>query len=563
MVYRAAQFVLVASLLMVLVACAPAQAPGSQPAASEAPKPAASKRTAVALLKSDLAALRPSVDSTSNRVFELMHAGFARLDPQGEVHAQLAEAVPTLENGLWKVFPDGRMETTWKIRTDARWHDGTPVTSDDFLFGTRAEQDREIPWRVDDGFQSIAGIEAPDTSTVTVQWRRTYILADAMTGSAERLLPEHLLEQAYLGDKGSFLAQPYWTTQFVGAGPYKVKQFVPGSGVVLEAFEHYVLGRPKLDEIEVKFIASSTTLAANLLAGAVELTLGTTLSPDEAVNLRDQWRDGVLHRGSYRYGGGVGIAAQSINPTPAIVGNLQFRRAMLHAIDRQALVDTIMAGMTEISPTIYPLSLEGIESSVVSYAYDPRRAAELIEGLGYRRGAADGVYQDASGQKLSIPLWAIEEEQERVKSMLAAADDWKRLGIDVQPFIVPAQQNDLEYLYTYPAFFTRGTGGGVIDLQRRLHSTGVPLPANGFRGNNLSRYMSPELDALIETFFATIPKQERTQALGRVVHHVTDQVVGLGLFYQADITMINNRLANVTPSTFFARGWDAHLWDAR
>ncbi|HEY3117215.1 MAG TPA: hypothetical protein VGK54_10785 [Chloroflexota bacterium] len=49
-------------------------------------------------------------------------------DGQGVLHAQLAEAVPSLENGLWRLFPDGRMETTWRIREAAEWHDGTPVT---------------------------------------------------------------------------------------------------------------------------------------------------------------------------------------------------------------------------------------------------------------------------------------------------------------------------------------------------------------------------------------------------------------------------------------------------
>ena len=57
----------------------------------------------------------------------------------------LAEAIPSFENGLWKVFPDGQMETTWKIREGARWHDGTPFTSGDVLFTSKLEQDKELP----------------------------------------------------------------------------------------------------------------------------------------------------------------------------------------------------------------------------------------------------------------------------------------------------------------------------------------------------------------------------------------------------------------------------------
>jgi hypothetical protein len=53
---------------------------------------------------------------------ELAHAGLTHVDPQGKRVAKLAEAVPAIENGLWQVMPDGRMQTTWKLRESARWH---------------------------------------------------------------------------------------------------------------------------------------------------------------------------------------------------------------------------------------------------------------------------------------------------------------------------------------------------------------------------------------------------------------------------------------------------------
>src|SRR5205809_6327317 len=50
----------------------------------------------------------------------LVHVGLVTLDDQNQLRPVLAEAVPSIENGLWKVFPDGRMETTWKLRSNAR-----------------------------------------------------------------------------------------------------------------------------------------------------------------------------------------------------------------------------------------------------------------------------------------------------------------------------------------------------------------------------------------------------------------------------------------------------------
>ena len=60
----------------------------------------------------------------------LVHADLYREDTAGTMYPVLAEAVPTAENGLWNLLPDGRMETTWRIRENARWHDGQPITPD-------------------------------------------------------------------------------------------------------------------------------------------------------------------------------------------------------------------------------------------------------------------------------------------------------------------------------------------------------------------------------------------------------------------------------------------------
>ena len=66
-------------------------------------------------------------------------------DTSGDSRALIAETVPSVENGLWRLFPDGKMETTWKIREGAKWHDGAPITTEDLLFTAKLDQDRNMP----------------------------------------------------------------------------------------------------------------------------------------------------------------------------------------------------------------------------------------------------------------------------------------------------------------------------------------------------------------------------------------------------------------------------------
>src|SRR5207245_265877 len=194
---------------------------------------------------------------------QMLAVTLADLDASGGLRPMLAESVPSIENGLWKVFPDGRMETTWKIRPGARWHDGTPFTSDDLLFTARLFQDPDLTLQRIAGYTYVERLEAPDPQTVTVLWKQPFIEADALFIVPP--LPKALLEKPYADDKANFHLLPYWSDEFTGTGPYRVQQWVKDSHLILQAHDGYALGRPKIDEIEVRLIPDENTFIANIL----------------------------------------------------------------------------------------------------------------------------------------------------------------------------------------------------------------------------------------------------------------------------------------------------------
>jgi peptide/nickel transport system substrate-binding protein len=445
-----------AATCVALSACAPARSDAPGLAAGQDTRPAAVKRFSAAI-RGDPHTLYQKLNPRSNipgidDLERLVNSGLTVPDADGRLQARLAEAVPTIENGLWQVFPDGRMETTWRIREGARWQDGRPFTTDDLVFTAQVSRDPEIPVFGHLAYASIETVEAADARTMTVRWRRPYIDADGMFawggsgggGGFALAFPKHLLEAVYAEDKEHFIEHPYWSYDFVGTGPYKIKDWQRGSHLVFEANDLYLLGRPKIDEIRVKFIPDPNTLGANILAGEVDLTLGGRISTEWAMNVRDQWRDGALEM-SYR--SMLQIYPQFINPTPAIVGDLQFRRAMVHAIDRQQMVDTLQFGLTSVGHTfISPREREyaDIEGSIVKYEYDPRRGGQMIEALGYTRGP-DGFFRDRNGQKLVVQARTSQGDDLQEKSMYAASDDWTRLGVEVERhLVVPQRASDAE-----------------------------------------------------------------------------------------------------------------------
>jgi len=134
----------------------------------------------------------------------LVAAGLAR-EGEGVLRAEVAEAVPSLENGLWKVLPDGRMETTWKIKVGAEWHDGTPFTSADLAFVAQVVRDKELPIFTNVMYDFIDGVETPDARTLTIKWRSTYIDADTMFTTSAVPFAKHRLEKAYVETKETFI----------------------------------------------------------------------------------------------------------------------------------------------------------------------------------------------------------------------------------------------------------------------------------------------------------------------------------------------------------------------
>src|SRR5439155_716418 len=131
-------------------------------------------------------------------------------------------------------------------------------------------------------------------------------------------MPRHLLEPTYLEGKVKLFESPYWLGGFIGTGPYKLRTWTQGSGVLLQANESYVLGKPKIDTIEVKYITDPNTLISNLLAGSVDLTLGYGVSLESALLLKSQWTDGRVEMAP---NGWIPIHPPFMNPRPSAVAD--------------------------------------------------------------------------------------------------------------------------------------------------------------------------------------------------------------------------------------------------
>jgi len=320
-------------LLLLFAACAqPERGVGSQPNGSARTEAPSGPRRINLAINVEPPALHYNlvpnpIRANPGSIQEIIHPGLTSWDNEGTLRPILGEAVPSIDNGLWKLLPDGRMDMTWTVKQGATWHDGTPVTAADLEFTVALMQDRELAVFHDKSADLIDGAEVVDSRTILVHWKKPFIDADWLFAFNRGLpVPKHLMERVYQetqDNKKAFLESPYWSTEFVGTGPFRLKDWLRGSHLTLAAYPNYLLGKPKLDEIEVDFIVDGNTLISNILAGSVDLTMRQALSVDQALPLRDQWKEGKVVTAA---DGWAVVYPQMVNPTPAIIQNVSSAR---------------------------------------------------------------------------------------------------------------------------------------------------------------------------------------------------------------------------------------------
>jgi peptide/nickel transport system substrate-binding protein len=143
---------------------------------------------------------------------------------------QLATELASVDNGTWRIYSDGTMDMTWKFRPNIKWHDGTPFSAEDVVFAVNLRKDPEMASQsaIPQGrLDLITSLSAPGPLTLTTHWSAPFV--DADRARSLEPIPRHILEEVYQQDKKAAQRSPYWNTEFVGLGPYKVVNWQQGS----------------------------------------------------------------------------------------------------------------------------------------------------------------------------------------------------------------------------------------------------------------------------------------------------------------------------------------------
>lgn len=490
---------------------------------------------------------------------------------------QLAERVPSLGDGTVSILPDGRMRVVYQLRRGVTWQDGAPFTARDLEFSFRLNSDPGIPSIQRDVINRIQSVEAPDDTTFVLYFQTPYYLGATLGLRPFWPQPQHLLGTAYdryqaTGNADEIINLPYWTSEYVHLGPFRLTNFDPGEGMDFQGYEGYFLGRPKLDVVRVRTFSDQNTLFSNLLAGTVDIIPDIALNSELGFQLMERWErsgDGKVHvkRGITWF-----LAPQwrpQVQGEPTVL-DVRVRAALYHALDREALSDGLQSGHPELAAwSLLPPGHEFYEPTKDGfrpYAYNPDRARALLQEVGWTHGP-DGILRHSSdGRRFRQSLWTTPG---RDREISAFADYWRRIGAEVEEQTVPAAQvRNLEYRAQYPNWESSAQGGGDAILGRLGDPTGPARPETRWVGER-GGYDDPRARELVLRYRSSLSPSDQSQAMKAISDFVAAELPILVLYYLPDhvgvrkgvkaFNDIEGGAEAAQPYGTYSR--NSHLWD--
>ncbi len=546
-------------------------APPQPQSAAPATRPTSDSRTLVMASRAEPAVLaakplQPTAIGVQTAT-PLFNAGLAILDDRGQARPYLAESLPELNTDTWRVLPNSRMETTYTLRPNLAWHDGTPVDAEDFIFARRVYGDPNFGFANTAPLNQIDEVSAPDRRTVIVRWRGTYARAGALLLTDLPPLPRHLLEVAYRQSQpDAFLAHQYWSLGYVGVGAYRLGRWEPGAFIEGIAFDGYALGRPTIERVRLTALGDANTTLASVLAGQTHITLEEAIYFEQASVLRREWgpkESGTVLMIPKRWRQ-TQVQLHPDRVDPAVLTDLRVRRALAHTVDKVALSNGLFGGELILSDSFVPPVapyFRDVECVVTRYPYDPRRSEQLMADIGYVKGG-DGIYAGPTG-RLSMELKVIQSAQNESERTIMASV-WRANGFEISEAVLPAAQaQDGQVRATFPGLFTTSGPQGE-DIMVGFSTAAIPRPENRWFGNNRGSWANVEYDRLIDAFNATLDPAERARQVAQLARIYSEELPALPLYFDPAITAFTGELTG--PRAYSPDGsvfWNVQEWALR
>jgi peptide/nickel transport system substrate-binding protein len=459
--------------------------------------------------------------------------------------------LPSIENGLAVPvdLPGGKkgIDLTYTIHDDAKWGDGTPVTTKDVLFTYEVGRNPQSAVGNAELYRRITKISVADDKTFTMHVDKLTFEYAAINDFV--LLPAHI-ERAAFADPAQYRLRSRYNAEPTNPGlyngPYRISEFASGSHILLEPNPHWAGPAPKFRQVTIRTIEKTAALEANLLSGTIDMIAGELGLPlDEA--LAFDKRRGLDFQIIYKPG--LIFEHVDLNLDNPILKDRSVRQALLFGLDRAAISRSLFAGRQQVADTfVNPLDA-GYTDAVPHYAYDPSRAQAMFDEAGWRPGS-DGVRRDANGQLLSLELTTTAGNRSRELVEQVLQSQWRKIGVDIRIKNEPARVlfgETLRHRRFDMAMYAWISSPENVP-RSILHSSEIPTETNAFAGQNVPGYNNPEMDRIIDALEVELNREKRNILWAEAQRLYATDLPSLPLYFRSDTFILPKWLTGVRPT---------------
>jgi peptide/nickel transport system substrate-binding protein len=301
---------------------------------------------------------------------------------------------------------------------------------------------------------------------------------------------------------------------------------------------------------------------ANLLAGSADVVAESTLRIEQGVLLRNDWEPRGAGVVKFFPSGGRRATVQF---DPARVTSQGFldvrvRRALAHAIDKDALNDALLEGLgqpadTWVQPTVAYFA--DLQQAIMKYPHDLRLAGQRLTEAGFEKGP-DGFYTSPTAGKLTVEISHAADTQYN-KEAAIMADGLNRFGLETA--LVPMAPRGVTAGSEVDFGTLRNGGGGSIEVIYGAEQ--IPRSENRFTGNNIGSWRNADYERLQSTFTNTLARAERNAQMVQMARVISDEVPMIPLYYNVGAVAYVPELQNVIAGDRIGAYWNVFQWEWR
>jgi peptide/nickel transport system substrate-binding protein len=461
---------------------------------------------------------RFATSHASGQLIGLLHAGLVTVDtPEGEPELELAESIEQRSPTRYAVT----------LRDGITFHDGHPVTSEDVSYTLTELGSEEVNSPFAALSRRIESFEILDERRFVIELDKPH--APFRTDLSMGIVPAHLC-----AGRSECAGDP------IGAGPFRFVSKEGNKHYVFAPFEGYHGGKPPIDRLVFNVIEDSNTRLLSLLGGNIDLSLNG-VAPLMIPVVEDSERLRIERQDSFKY------TYIAFNLEHEILDDVRVRRAIAHAIDRDAIIEYKLRGYATPATGMLSPSHWAYEEDVARYPYDPKRAAELLDEAGY---------VDPDGPEGPKPRFELEfkisSNKMRKSIALLVAQQLSRIGVELVVrsyewgtfFDDVKSRNFAMTTLTWPSIQEPNMYHWIF------HSSRIPTAENRSSGANRGAYRNERVDELLERGQVATDLERRRAIYSEVQQILARDLPYVSLWHEDNIAILKKgvRGFEITPN---------------